>query len=281
MNDQKNMILAFVLSAIVLLTWEYFYAMPQRQRQEALQRQIAQTQPIQPPSAAAPVTPAIPGPQTASAPAQACTTSPLEPKSREAVLASTQRIPIDTPQLKGSISLTGGRIDDVSLAQYRETVDPNSPAVVLLSPAGSPSPFYAEFGWVGPANANVKVPGSDTAWRQEGSGALAPGQPITLLYDNGEGLTFRRTIAVDEKYLFTLKDEVVNTGDAAVSLFPCALVTRHGTPRVSGYYVLHEGLIGVLGDQGEQQITYKSIEDKKIPKFDVTNAWMGITDKYW
>jgi YidC/Oxa1 family membrane protein insertase len=279
MNDQKNMILAIVLSAIVLLGWEYFYATPQRLRQEALQRQIAQTQPVQPPSA--PATPTTPGSQAAPAPAQACTSAPIEPKSRLAVLASTQRIPIDTPQLKGSISLTGGRIDDVSLAQYRETVDPNSPAIELLSPAGSPTPFYAEFGWVGPANANVKVPGSDTAWRQEGSGALAPGQPITLLYDNGEGLTFRRTIAVDEKYLFTLKDEVLNTGSTAVSLYPCALITRHGTPRVAGYMVLHEGLIGVLGNQGEQQVTYKTIEDKRNLKFDVTNAWMGITDKYW
>jgi YidC/Oxa1 family membrane protein insertase len=281
MNDQKNMILAFVLSAIVLIAWEYFYAMPQRLRQETLQRQIAQTQQTQPPSAPTTATPAIPGPQTAPTPAQACTSSPLEPKSRESVLASTQRIPIETPQLKGSISLTGGRIDDVSLAQYHDTVDPNSPAVVLLSPAGSPNPFYAEFGWVGQANANVKVPGPDTVWRQEGSGALDPAHPIMLLYDNGEGLTFRRTIAVDEKYLFTLKDEVLNTSSTAVSLFPCALVTRHGTPRVAGYMVLHEGLIGVLGDQGEQQVTYKSIEDKKIPKFDVTNAWMGITDKYW
>jgi YidC/Oxa1 family membrane protein insertase len=276
MNDQKNMILAFVLSAIVLLAWEYFFAMPQR-RQEALQRQIAQTQQVQPQPAPAAATPAIPGPQAAPAPAQACTTSPLEPKNREAILASTQRIPIDTPQLKGSISLVGGRIDDVSLAEYRETVDPNSRPIVLLSPAGSPDPFYAEFGWVGPA----KVPGPDTVWQQEGSGALTPARPISLVYDNGEGLTFRRTIAVDEKYLFTLKDEVVNNGGAPVSLYPCALVTRHGTPRVSGYWVLHEGLIGVLGDQGEQQVTYKEIEDKKNLKFDVTNAWMGITDKYW
>jgi YidC/Oxa1 family membrane protein insertase len=277
MNDQKNMILAFVLSAIVLLAWEYFYATPQRLRQEALQRQIAQTQQTQPPSV--PSTPAVPAPQSVPTPAQACTSTPLEPKTREAALATTQRIPIETPQLKGSISLTGGRIDDVSLAQYRETVDPKSPAVVLLSPPGSPSPFYAEFGWYSPAN--VKVPGPDTVWRQEGSGVLDPAHPVALLYENGEGLTFRRTIAVDEKYLFTLKDEVINSGSAAVSLYPCALVTRHGTPRVSGYYVLHEGLIGVLGDRGLQQVKYTDIDDKKPIKFDATNAWMGITDKYW
>src|SRR5262249_61635736 len=85
----------------------------------------------------------------------------------------------------------------------------------------------------------------------------------------------------DDKYLFTLKDEVVNSGAASVSLYPYALVSRHGTPQTSGYYILHEGLIGVMGDQGEQQFTYKAIEDKKLAQFNVTNAWMGITDKYW
>jgi YidC/Oxa1 family membrane protein insertase len=283
MNDHKNMILAIVLSAIVLIAWEYFF-MPSQKQREALQREQAQqSQQVQPSRQASP--PAAPGgvgPQGAPVPqpAQACSAAPVEPGDRDAVLRSTQRIPIETPQLKGSISMTGGRVDDISLTHYHETVDPNSPDIVLLAPAGSPHPFYAEFGWFSPAN--LKVPGSDTVWRQEGSGALSPAQPITLLYDNGEGLTFRRTIAVDEKYLFTLKDEVLNTGSTAVALYPCALVTRQGTPQVAGYYILHEGLIGVLGDQGEQQVTYKTIDDKKTIRFDdVTNAWMGITDKYW
>ena len=119
---------------------------------------------------------------------------------------------------------------------------------MLLAPAGSPHPFYAEFGWFSPAN--LKVPAPTRCGGKRAAGALAPGQPITLLYDNGEGLTFRRTIAVDDKYLFTLKDEVLNTGSTAVALYPCALVTRQGTPQVSGYYILHEGLIGVLGRPG-------------------------------
>src|SRR5580700_8687744 len=108
------------------------------------------------------------------------------------------------------ISLKGGRLDDVSLAQYHETVDPTSPAIILLSPSGSPHPFYAEFGWVGAAGATVKTPGPDTVWRQQCSGSLGPGQPITLIYDNGEGLVFRRTVAIDDKYLITLRDEVTN-----------------------------------------------------------------------
>ena len=109
----------------------------------------------------------------------------------------------------------------------------------------------------------------------------ALGRKVTLVYDNGEGLEFRRTIAVDDKFLFTIKDEVTNKGASPVSLYPYALISRHGTPQTLGYYILHEGLIGVLGDSGLQEFTYKTIEDKKLVNFDVTNGWLGITDKYW
>jgi YidC/Oxa1 family membrane protein insertase len=291
MNDQKNTIIAIVLSAIVLIGWEYFYALPQKQRQEELQRQAqtTQVQPAQPgqgapgqasPGSASGIPGGIPG-AAPKIPSLPDTSAAGEQKSRDTIITSTARIPIETPRIKGSIALKGGRIDDVSLAQYHETVDPSSPAIVLLSPSGSPQPFYAEFGWYAPAGANVKVPGPDTPWSEVGRGSLSPGRPVTLSYDNGEGLEFRRTISVDDKYLFTLKDEVVNGGATSVSLYPYALVSRHGTPKTSGYYILHEGLIGVMGDQGEQQFTYKVMEDKKLQQFSVTNAWMGITDKYW
>jgi len=289
MNDQKNTILAVVLSAIVLIGWEYFYALPQKQRQEELQRQTQITQ-IQPAPQGTPG--AAPGqttpggastPQGAppQVPAQPGVSAPIEQMSREAIIASTARITIDTPRMKGSIALKGGRIDDVSLAQFRETVDPTSPAIVLLSPSGGPHAYYAEFGWVTTAGTSVKVPGADTLWKQEGSGLLGLEHPVTLVYDAGEGLVFRRTIAVDDKYLFTLKDEVVNNGAAPVTLFPYGRISRVGTPPTSGYAILHEGIIGWLGDQGEQQITYKSVEEKKDISFNVTNAWMGFTDKYW
>jgi YidC/Oxa1 family membrane protein insertase len=114
-----------------------------------------------------------------------------------------------------------------------------------------------------------------------GSGGLGVGHPVTLTYDNGEGLEFRRTIAVDDKYLFTIKDDVSNKGESPVTLFPYALISRHGIPPTAGYYVLHEGLIGVLGESGLQEFTYKNIEDKKSVTWDVTNGWLGITDKYW
>src|SRR5262249_59064517 len=101
------------------------------------------------------------------------------------------------------------------------------------------------------------------------------------VYDNGEGLQCRRIIAVDENYLFTLKDEVVNKGAAPVTLYPFALISRHGTPRTLGYYILHEGLIGVFGDKGLQEETYANIEKQKEISFTATNVWLGITDKYW
>src|SRR5262249_29382443 len=159
-----------------------------------------------------------------------------------------------------SISLKGARIDDLSLVKYRETVDPNSPAVILLSPSGSQDPFYAEFGWVPGRGVAAKLPGADTLWRQDGGNALSVGQPVKLVYDNGEGLEFHRTIAVDDKYLFTITDEVENKGSASVTLFPYGLISRHGTPHSLGYYILHEGMIGVMGDEGEQRATYADLE---------------------
>ena len=286
MTDQKNTILAIVLSALVLIGWQYFYGMPQmeKQRQEAqLKAQQQQVQqPGQPATQAQPGTPPAtqPGaqPGAPTAPGQPAIV-PGQQLTREAVIAASPRIMLDTPRLRGSIALKGGRIDDLALVQYRETVDPKSPAIVLLAPSGSPHPFYAEFGWVGTAGTSAKVPGPDTVWTQQGSSTLGIGRPVTLAYDNGEGLEFRRSISVDDKYLFTVEDKVNNKSAAPVSLYPYGLISRHGTPKTEGYYILHEGLIGVLGDL--QEVTYSQIEDKKNLNFKATNAWLGITDKYW
>ena len=280
MTDNKNTILAIALSALVLLGWQYFFAGPQdKARQEQLQAQ-QQKQPSAP--ATSPNNQSV-QPQSAppQVPGQAGAPAGATPAERAAVLASSPRVTIATDSVQGSIALKGGRIDDLSLVKFRETVDPKSPPIVLLSPSGTADPFYAEFGWTSAAGSGAKVPTADTLWKQVGSGALGVGHPVTLTYDNGEGLEFRRTIAVDDKYLFTIKDEVANKGASAVSLYPYALISRHGTPPTAGYYVLHEGLIGVLGESGLQEYTYKKIEDKKSVSFDVTNGWLGITDKYW
>jgi YidC/Oxa1 family membrane protein insertase len=281
MTDNRNTILAIVLSAIVLIAWQFFVAVPQQKaQQEKLQaqqqqQQKQQKQTAQPSQDAQPAgQPGPPLPPGQAAPAGAAV-------SREAALKDSPRIPIKTDSLQGSIDLKGGRIDDLALAKFRETVDPKSPPIVLLSPSGSPDPFYAEFGWTGAAGTDVKLPASDTVWKQEGSGALSVGHPVTLTWDNGGGIQFRRTISVDDKYLFTVKDEVANKSANPISLYPYGLISRHGTPKTAGYYILHEGLIGVLGDDGLQEYTYSKIQEKKTVNFNVTNGWLGITDKYW
>jgi YidC/Oxa1 family membrane protein insertase len=278
MHDQNNLFYAIALSVVVLITWQYFFAAsfkpiaPNTSQISAQAGAIAAgdgiSRPQAPPAAATPAA-AIPGTQSPQS------------FSRQQALARSPRVAIDTPRLKGSIALTGGRIDDLSLAQYRETTDPKSPAIELLSPSGSPHPFYAEFGWVDAANANLKVPTSETVWRQQGTDSLGVGRPVTLVWQNGQGLEFRRTISVDDKYLFSIRDEVTNRGEAAAVLAPYALISRHNPPPVLGYYLLHEGAIGVLGDQGLQEFSYKTLDDKKRLPFNLGNAWLGFTDKYW
>ena len=281
MGEYKNTILAIVLSLVVVIGWQYFIGYPQMQRQQEQAQLKKQEQAQVQPGAAQPNV-AQPSPSAASAPPvpNAPTTEPPA-ANRTAVIAASPHITIDTPRLQGSIDLKGGRIDDLSLTQYREDVDPNSPPIVLFSPSGAPDAYYAEFGWVPAAGTTTAMPGPDTVWKQDGSGTLGVDHPVTLSYDNGLGLVFTRTIAVDDHYLFTIKDRVANKGSAPVTLFPYGLISRHGTPPVLGYYILHEGPIGMMGSDGEKEETYKKIAEIKSESWDVTNAWLGFTDKYW
>jgi YidC/Oxa1 family membrane protein insertase len=281
MIENRNTILAVILSGIVLLAWQYFYNVPQMEKQRAqsqIQAELAKQQPAANTTtpANAPPTNAPPAPAS-NAPA----TATAQVVDRETAIAATPRVKIDSPRLSGTISLKGARIDDLSLVQFRDTVDPASPAIVLYSPSNTAAPYYAEFGWVPATGSTIRIPDQNTMWEQQGSGSLTPSTPVTLKYDNGEGLTFRRTVSIDDRYLFTIKDEVTNVGNAPVTLYPFALISRHGTPQVSGYYILHEGLIGYLGDQGLQEYGYKKIDDAKTVSFKITDGWLGITDKYW
>src|ERR1700716_128990 len=281
MIDNRNTILAVILSGLVLIGWQYFFNIPQMEKQRAAQK--AQSEMVKP----APQAGSTTTPQTGAAPAPSAnapaTNQPASaaPVSRDTAIAAAPRVKIETPRVTGSISLKGARIDDLALVQFRESVDPKSPAIVLFSPSGTAEPYYAEFGWVAASGSTVRIPDQNTLWQQEGSGSLTPNSPVTLKYDGGDGLTFRRTIAIDDRYLFTVKDDVTNVGNAPVTLYPFALISRHGTPQVAGYYILHEGLVGYLGDQGLQEYGYKKIDDARAVNFKVTNGWLGITDKYW
>ncbi len=266
MNDQKNTLLFIVLSAVILIGWQLWFGMPQ-------QKPVAPPQNV-PGTTTTPGTPPVPG--APSIPAEPA----ARPLTREEALAQSPRVSIQTPRLSGSVALKGGRIDDLSLTQYRETVDPQSPPIVLLAPSGSPHPLYAEWGWIAPSGTTVKRPDNTTLWTQQGSGPLTVEQPLVLVYDNGEGLEFRRTISVDDKYMFTVRDEVANKSSTAVVLHPFGLISRHGTPKLEGYLVSHEGFVGVLADRVQEE-KYADVEKKKSIDFQNTQGWLGFTDKYW
>ncbi len=286
-DNQKNLLIAIVLSVVVLLGWQMFYAGPKlKDEQERRQRiQQEQAQPKEQsglpkgsegaPSTAPPGTAPRPGSLPPSAPAQL-------PETRDTALKVSPRMAINTPSLTGSIALKGARIDDLVLVKYHETADSNSPHVTLFSPSGAPEPYYAEFGWSAAADTGQPVPDRETVWNVEKGDTLTPASPVILAWDNGRGLTFRRTIAVDNDYLFTVTDTVANKAGGDVALYPYALISRHGTPKTQGYYILHEGPIGVLGDAGLQELQYADLlKDGSTKTFKQTGGWLGITDKYW
>jgi YidC/Oxa1 family membrane protein insertase len=273
MDDNRNMMLAIGLSVAVLVGWQLFVGIPQLEKQreaQKLQQQQAQSQ-TPPPAQGGQAMPG--GPQSAAG-AQPGTVT------REQALAASPRVAIETPRIKGSIALKGARIDDVSLLDYHETVDPKSPDILLLSPSGSPDPFYAEFGWVNGSGGHAKLPDADTVWSAASTAPLSPERPLVLSWDNGEGLLFKRTIAVDRVYMFTVTDEVENTGANPVTIYGYGLASRHGLPKVQGYYILHEGPIGVLGDGKLYDPAYKDTE-KPMEPVSSQGGWLGITDKYW
>ncbi len=271
-QDYRNMIIAVVLSLAVVIGWQYFVITPQVER-AAEQAEIAAQQSTEEgavdlatPDGAGEVT------EIAEAPSTFVT--------REQAIAEGQRITIDTPSLTGSINLVGGRVDDLSLKNYRETVDPDSPIISLLSPATGPDGYYVEQGWV-TSGGSASVPDTKTLWSVSGNGVLTESAPVVLTYDNGEGLVFTREIAVDENYLFTVTQSVTNSSPGDVALFPYSRVARHGEPEVEGFFILHEGAIGVLGDENLVEKSYGDLQDERQHDIEVTGGWLGFVDKYW
>ncbi|MBV8349497.1 MAG: membrane protein insertase YidC, partial [Mycolicibacterium sp.] len=273
--EQRNLLIAIVLSVVILIAFQFAYERIRPPPPHPAPSSV--TAPAtNPDSTAAPPAPgATTNVPSASAPGAAAAHA-IEP--REAVIATEPRVKIETPRLHGSIDLLGARFNDLTLATYHETVDPKSPEVVLLSPSGTDEPYLAEFGWVA-ASPDVKVPGPQTRWTAS-EGPLTPNHPVTLTWDNGQGLVFTRTISVDKNYMFTIDDAVKNTGSAPVKLTPYGLISRSGTPPVSGYYILYEGPIGYL-DGAIRDVKYASLTPDKPTDFTSTGGWLGFTDKYW
>lgn len=279
MDDQnKNLILATALSFLVILVWMFLFP-PE--------------EPVVDPNASPTAVTQADGtavvPPTAGSTAQAgAPASPAE--TRETALADDVRINIETSRLSGTISLTGGRLDDLSLTTYRETLDEGSEKVTLLSPVGSLNAYYALYGWAPAGDLSYEqVPGANTKWALESGDTLTPAAPVTLQWANDAGLVFRRTISVDDDFMFSVTQSVENTSDTSRRLQPYGIVARHGEPDVVGFFILHEGVVA-MADGELAEIDYNDMPDFDViaregAKAEVTdvneNGWIGFTDKYW
>ena len=280
-KETRNVIIATCLSLLVVLAWDKFYAAPHFEKQRQIQ---AEMQARQAQSAQAPGQQASPSAEPKGS--HSNTPAPAAPavvkKSREEAIAESPRVKIDAPAIYGSIALKGARVDDVSFKDYRETVDPKSPNIILLSPLGSPYPYYAEWGYISDPGTSLILPGPDTLWQADRD-TLTEQSPVTLTFDNGQGLVFRRRIAIDDRYMFTVTESVENKTAQPATIHPYAFVKRHGRPESAYYSVLHEGFVGIIGDSGIQQIKYANIEKEEhaSKSFGGTRGWLGLTDKYW
>ena len=261
--DQKNLFTAIIVSIAILVGWEFFAAhyLPQPPPAPA---HTEQTEPVAP-SVEAPAVPTPPPP---------------------AALVNAPRLKIAAPAVRGAMSLVGARLNNLGLNDYRETIKPDSPNVALLQPQSTPTPYYVQWGWSAPAGETAKLPGDDTLWTASAP-ELTVDHPVTLSWSNGEGLTFRIVLSIDDHYMFSVQQQVQNSTGQPVKLFPWQRIRRDYTPETSGYYILFEGLLGV--DHGRlQEYNYASTRSNAKDKpNDVayeatgTGGWAGITDKYW
>ena len=256
--DNKNVFVAIALSMSVLLFWGAFFETPKKQTSIQNQEKISDEENE--------ITPSI--------------NQKIQKKSlsRQDALSESDRVLIKNKNVEGSISLKGGILDDLSFFNYKKELNDDQ-RVVFLNPKEIEDGYFVETGWTSIKN-EVKVPALDTQWKVKGNKLLSPGNPVVLEWNNNEGLIFKKIISLDEKFLFKINQEVQNNSSKNYQLFPYAQITRNKKPDdVQGFYILHEGFIGVFdGDLKEDG--YEDIKDKKIIR-EANNGWLGITDKYW
>ena len=272
MDEQnRNLLLASVLSFLVIIIWFVLFPPPEATQSpsEAVSEQtIAE---LAPPSAG-----------QANEPAAALV---------EATVTDAQRLEIKTDRLHGSLSLQGGRIDELALTGYRTDLTAGSPDVTLLRPVGQEEAYYSAFGWVAGAGlAPEHVPTPDTIWSLSGNDVLTTQTPVTLVWDNGVGQQFQRKISIDEDYMFTVEQTIVNNASTTIEALPYGLIRRHGEPsNLKNFFILHEGMVR-LSDGELEEVDYDSMVDYDIDPRDGTpsdridvaeNGWIGFTDHYW
>ncbi|GER06180.1 membrane protein insertase YidC [Iodidimonas muriae] len=270
MNEQKNLLAAMGLTLLVLLAFDFFYAKPQRES--------AQIDAAQPTTSVSPEDHAA-APQSMGDAALAAPSSARTGLDRDQALQAGRRIYLETPRLKGSIALTGGFIDDLTLKDYTTEVGKDGEPIVLLNPSKSTNAYYASFGWTARPELGLDVPGPTTQWETDDA-MLSPDHPVTLRWTNAQGLVFERQIAVDKNFMFTIIQSVRNPTDSPAIMAPYGLISRRGEPNISKYFVIHEGPLGVL-DGSLREIEYKDLKEDGPSLYDSVGGWLGLTDKYW
>ena len=268
MPEYYNLILAIVLSLAILFLFNMLYEQPKIDQQRTAQRQgqTSQQGSIQ----EEPGIPSRPGTDSVT-------------YDRQTLLnqqhAAGDRIPILTERIQGSLSRRGARFDDLILLDYSLTTDPQSTKIILLAPAQTSSSTQSRFGWSS-SQTDLRLPDANTVWSVKGNGVLSTTSPVILEWDNGAGVIFEHEISLDSNYLFTVTQRVHNTLDRSLSLFTYGLISRSGTPESQGFYILHEGPIGVF-DGTLYEYDYSDLKDEGQIPHQSTGGWIGITDKYW
>lgn len=254
--DIRRLIIAIILATAVMLAWQYFYERPRAVARNA--EHIAKLEEKQ---------------------AKEAQKQQIVPKKEDIATPNVgPRVKINSDAVHGSIALVGGRFDDLTLARYRETSDPESPEVKLLSRTGTEDAYFVEIGML--AGAGVRVPDGNTQWQADGT-VLTPQKPVTLTWNNGQGLTFTRKIALDENYMFTVSNTVTNNSGAAATVYPYGLVSRNYDDSDKKHFVfLHEGPLGAINNKIED-VTYKALREDGASKWEGAKGWIGMTDKYW
>ena len=260
-QDNRNLVLAIVCSALLVIGYQIFFELP---KQQALEEQALKEQKD--------LILTAPENNTKSQ-------KEVETSIKDDQIINAPRISIDTPSIEGSISLAGARIDDIVLKNYTQNLDPQSSRIRLFETLDKQKPYFAEFGWIG--SEAEDLPNSSSIWTSNSS-ILEPGKPILLSYKSENNLKFERIFEINDNYLITITDRVINNSSSEVTLYPYGLVRRTGLPKVDGLFILHEGPIAVI-DEKLREVDYDDLVDDgdEIISSDMKGGWIGITDKYW
>ena len=255
--ESKNVLLAVILSSIVLVVWATFFEPPVVEN-NTVQEKLTTDQDVSSPSI-----------------------DEKEQKneiSRSEAINKTNRIKLENQNIKGSISLKGAIIDDIVFKNYNESLN-SEDNVTFLNPKNSYNEYFIESGWAAGGDEEIKLPSDTTIWKINGNQTLTPNNPVKLEWDNGEGLIFNKKIELDDKFLFKITQSIKNNSNNSYQFYPYSQITKKGIPEGTQIYILHEGFLGVFGDELKEK-DYDDIEKEKFA-INSSKGWLGITDKYW